>query len=106
RQGYTAEEARRMAIREFGDRASARDACVEIDTTRARDAARAEWFDTLNHDVRHGLRRLVKNPIFSIVAILTLAIGIGPTVAIFSIINSVILEPLPFARPQALVQVQ
>src|ERR1044071_4492900 len=70
RQGHSPEEARTMAIREFGDRASARDACVEIDATRARGSARAEWIDTLRQDARHGVRRLIKNPVFSIVAIL------------------------------------
>ena len=67
---------------------------------------RTEWFDNLVQDVRHAARRLLKSPVFSIVAILTLAIGIGPNIAIFGIINSVLLAPLPFAHQERLISIQ
>ena len=104
--GHSPEEARHMAAREFGDRDRARRECIDIDDARRRRDARAEWFSTFRKDFRHGLRRLAKNPGFSIIAVLTLAIGVGPTVAIFTIINSVLLDPLPLAHPDQLVYVQ
>ncbi|MDA1094537.1 MAG: hypothetical protein O3A25_14870 [Acidobacteria bacterium] len=62
--------------------------------------------DTFQHDIRHGLRLLLKYPAFTGVALLTLAIGIGANVAMFSVVNAVLLKPLPYRDADQIVRVR
>jgi predicted permease len=93
--GMTAEEARTVATQQFGNR------------TAIREASRDEWtfagLETLVQDLRYGLRLLRRAPGFAITAIAIVALGVGATTAAFTVLDHVLLRPLPFPNPDRLV---
>src|SRR5918994_4118182 len=95
RRGKTAQEAVRAAGIRAGGVAQTMDSL--------RDQRGLPWLDDMTRDVRHGLRSLRRTPVFTAVALLTLALGIGANTAIFSIVNGVILRPLGYPRPDQLM---
>ncbi|MFC1660382.1 ADOP family duplicated permease [Gemmatimonadota bacterium] len=96
-QGMSPAEAQRQARRTFGE------------PLREKERARESWGIGLVHDLRsdarHTLRSLRGNPVFSVVTVLTLALGIGGTTAIFSVVNGVLIKPLPYPGAGELVSV-
>ena len=94
--------ARAAAVARFGDLAAVNAECRDIGTSTEREMRRTEYFAELAHDARFAVRQLVKTPLFTAVAVATLALGVGATTAIFSAVNAVVLRPFPFARPDEL----
>src|SRR5687767_11226267 len=96
--GMSPDEARMKAIRSFGP--------MEKHKEETRDARGVSWLETLTADLRYGGRALVKHPGYAALAVLTLGLGIGANTAIFSVIDGVLLKPLPYENGDRLVLVE
>jgi predicted permease len=94
-QGLPPAEARRRARRDFGGVAQVVEACRD---------ARGRWLRDLSSDVRYGLRALRRSPAFAVIAVASLAVGIGANTAIFSLVNSLLFRPRPVADPGRIVE--
>ncbi|HEX5482169.1 MAG TPA: permease prefix domain 1-containing protein [Terriglobia bacterium] len=93
--GTPPEEARQQALRAFGRVSAVKESTHEM--------WGYQWLETLRQDVEFGLRTLKRNSGFAAVAVITLALGIGANTAIFSVVNTVLLRPLPYKDPGSLV---
>ncbi|HEY0324287.1 MAG TPA: ABC transporter permease [Pyrinomonadaceae bacterium] len=98
RRGMTKEEAQRAALRSFGSWTRIKEAC--------RDVKGGGGVETFIKDAKLGARMLRKNPGFTLVAVLTLALGIGANTAIFSVVNAVLLRPLQYPNAERIVAIQ
>lgn len=98
RQGTDADAARTRAMRDFGP--------MEKHKEETRDARGVSRLDELWQDVKYGTRTLLAHPGFALLAVVTLGLGIGANTATFSVINGVLLKPLPYAESERLVLIQ
>ncbi len=105
-QGWTSEAARREALRHFGDLDRLREECAAIGRRRDRRRSLRMIAGDFGTDVRYALRQLRTAPGFAVAAILTLALGMGGTTAIFSVVEGVMLRPYAFREPGRVVVVE
>ena len=103
--GLRLEEARRLAEEEFGSADRVVDEVAAIDTRIDQRAANREWWGDMGRDVRIALRQMKSRPTVAAAIVLTLALGIGATTSIFSVVNTVLLRPFPVADSDRLVYV-
>ncbi|MBF5043865.1 ABC transporter permease [Aggregicoccus sp. 17bor-14] len=103
--GMAPEAARAEALRRFGDVGEVRKECEQLGQSGVRAEARAAWASELLQDARYALRQLRRFPGFTLTAVLTLALGIGATTAIFSAVRSVVLRPFAWSEPERVMMV-
>ena len=97
RKGMPADEARRLAMIRFGGVTQAKE--------QQREARGLPWLDVLMQDVRFTLRTLGRDRGFTVIAVIILGLGIGANITVFSVVNTILLRPLPFTNPQQLVRI-
>src|SRR5688572_22243500 len=105
REGLTRREAEEQARREFGDAGELHRALTRRDTRTERRRRVAVWLSEVRQDVRFAWRGFMRAPAFTVVAVSTLALGIGAAVAMFTVLNAVVLRPLPYPHAERLVEV-
>jgi putative ABC transport system permease protein len=97
--------AREQAMARLGDVARLKRTCVDLGRKRDREMRLTQWIEELRHDVKFAVRQLLHAPAFTLVAAITLALGIGANSAIFALVDATLLRPLPFPEPDRLVMV-
>lgn len=103
--GMTRDEALAEVQRRFGDAAAYKRDALTIDEAGLRQMRTMEWLSALRRETVRSVRTLSRTPSFSVIAVLTLALGIGASTAIFTVLDSVVLRPLPYSQPEELVAV-
>jgi len=102
-QGMPPADARAEAERRFGDPQAARAELGDIDRRRVRRTWRAEWWESLVQDLRYSVRTLARDRRLTVSAVLIVGLGVGASITVFSVINALLVRPLPFRNPDQLV---
>src|SRR6266567_7643162 len=97
RQGMGSAEAKHAARRQFGN--------VTLLAQKRKEARTTMFFSNIARDLRYGVRQLMKTPVFTIVCVLTLALGVGANTAVFSVMHAVLVKMLPVHDPSQVVYV-
>ncbi|MGH7460538.1 MAG: ABC transporter permease, partial [Longimicrobiales bacterium] len=105
RRGLDEAAARAAARERLGDVDAIERTCAEMGEAYMREDRRREWLGELRQDAKYGLRVLLRSPVFAVVSVLTLALGIGANTAIFSVVHRVLLAPLSYPDAERLVHV-
>lgn len=101
--GMDPQTAREVALNRLGDVASLKRTCVDLGRKRDRAMRMTQWLEELREDVKFAFRQLRRSPAFTLIAAITLALGIGANSAIFALVDATLLRPLPFPDPERLV---
>jgi putative ABC transport system permease protein len=104
-QGMSPDEARRQATASFGDVQAIRSDLRQERASRNEERERRDWWAGLRMDAQYAMRSLRKNPAFALSAVATLALGIGATLAVFTVVNGVLVRPLPYKDPEDLAMI-
>jgi putative ABC transport system permease protein len=104
-QGVDPAAAREIALRKMGDLEAFKRTCVNLGRKRDREMSMVLWLEELRDDVKFAFRQLMAAPAFTLVAVLTLALGIGANSAIFALVDATLLRPLPYGDPDRLVTI-
>ena len=96
--GQSSEQARAAAMREFGN--------IPLIEDVTRETWGWLWLERIGHDLRYAFRQLRRSPIFAITVIATLALGLGATAAMFTVVDRVLLRPLPYRDAHQLVEIK
>jgi predicted permease len=105
RLGDSEEHARHQASEEFGDTERWKRILTREDRSARRDGSWSRWISDFTYDLRFAVRQVARNPLFAVVAILTVAIGIGANTSIMSAVRGIVLQPLPLHEPDRLVRI-
>jgi predicted permease len=106
REGWSPEDARGEALRQFGSLRDVRDQCRRIGMRREGEMRIADVIDGFRQDLAFTVRQFMRSPSTSLLSLLTLALGIGATTVVFSVVNAVVLRPLPFENPHEIVRIE